>query len=854
MDDEDKQVITGKEEFSLPADADHQEEQVPVPTDADRAVKSTTAPADDEIKYSILQRLSRYMARNPWTHFSIAMVIAVALSVIGFVVGNFSPAIDNAGWNSRGTLISNRQTQMLLVSRNSYLLAAGDSHWDELLNNVQPGWETTEGDGGRRLSDVDNMPRPFAYGTADPTKSDSHLRQEVPFQLPDELKRRLQQSALTGGLQDCNVQWYSDGSMTYFEHLWPVWKTTKPTISVLDSQVIRDICVAEQNTIEVLESEGLCTAECSGQRCLPPFSVVFFARLTVNDIDFTMSCDELGTAWEAYAAASESELAVCADALNQNGVKSEDPLPDSCPYGFSPTLVDKAFGSNSPNSLYTSSIFNTVEDTNKLFKVAGGFERAGRSSVVRGAYDTQYEAFVNYQVDNSLLNDMILAMGSAGITALAVLVHTRSPWLTIIGLIQIILSFPLAYFFYTFPGQLEFFPFLNFIGVFVVFALGADDIFVAVDKWRNARLDDKNGSTEDIACVALPSAAESMFYTSVTTAVAFFGTAVCPVAPLKCFAIFCGLLVSFDYIMCVVIVFPALCLYDKWKTSGDRNCFVSCHSCHKYEDHGPDLDGEESKPSLIRRILTTCYNGLHFVRWPLLVCCFAALVVSAYFGSGLSLPDSADVRLLNPKTSQYEQNFQWRLNLLFDALSKKGGSAGYVIWGVEPADTGNHNNPTEWSQLKLDDSFNPSTEDAQLYLAGFCDDFFAEDFAEKTDPDYVCSMNQFDLYLQEQANSTSPDSNYVNFCNGATGLPLPQEDFDTCITAWAQLTGATNILSRNGVVEIIFVKFQARVRFDSPYDALNKEWSMIEKWMSTERAVAPSGLKGMYHSSMDFCK
>jgi hypothetical protein len=695
------------------------------------------------------------------------------------------------------------------------------------------------------------MPRPFAYGTADPTKSDSHLRQEIPFQLPDELKRRLQQSAFTGGLQDCNVEWYSDGSMTYSERLWPVWKTTKPTISVLDSQVIRDICVAELNTIAVLEAEGLCTAECSGQRCLPPFSIVFFARLTVNDIDFTMSCDELGTAWEAYAAASESELVVCADALNQNGVKIEDPLPDSCPNGFSPTLVDKAFGSNNPDSLYTSSIFNTVDNTDNLFKFAGDFDRAGRSSVVRGAYDTQAEAFVNIQVDNSLLNDMILAMASAGITTLAILVHTRSPWLTIMGLIQIILSFPLAYFFYTFPGQLKFFPFLNFIGVFVVFALGADDVFVAVDKWRNARLDNQNGSTEEIACVALSSAAEAMFYTSITTAVAFFGTAICPVASLKCFAIFCGLLVVFDYILCVAIVFPALCLYDKWQSRGGRNCFVACHSCHKFEEHGPD---EESKPSLIRRILTTGYNGLHFVRWPLLVFCLAAMVFSAYFGSGLSLPDSADVRLLNPNKSQFEQNFKWRLNLLYDALSKKGGSVGYVIWGVKPADTGDHNNPSEWSQLKLDDSFDPSTEDAQLYLAGFCDDFFAEDFAEKTSPDFVCSINQFDLYLQEQANSTSPDVNYVNFCNGATGLPLPQEYFDSCITAWAQLTGDTTILSRNGVVEIIFVRFQARIRFDSPYADLDKEWTMIEKWMSAERAVAPFGLKGMYHSSMDFCK
>jgi len=62
--------------------------------------------------------------------------------------------------------------------------------------------------------------------------------------------------------------------------------------------------------------------------------------------------------------------------------------------------------------------------------------------------------------------------------------------------------------------------------VFVVFALGADDVFVAVDKWKNARLEHRSATTEQVAAIALPDAAQSMFLTTITTAVAFFGTAV----------------------------------------------------------------------------------------------------------------------------------------------------------------------------------------------------------------------------------------------------------------------------------------------------------------------------------------
>ena len=81
--------------------------------------------------------------------------------------------------------------------------------------------------------------------------------------------------------------------------------------------------------------------------------------------------------------------------------------------------------------------------------------------------------------------------------------------------------------FFVFPYSSSF-PFLNFMGLFVASALGADDIFVAVDKWKNARIHNQSGSTEDVAAVALPNAASAMLLTTSTTAVAFFATTICP--------------------------------------------------------------------------------------------------------------------------------------------------------------------------------------------------------------------------------------------------------------------------------------------------------------------------------------
>jgi hypothetical protein len=164
------------------------------------------------------------------------------------------------------------------------------------------------------------------------------------------------------------------------------------------------------------------------------------------------------------------------------------------------------------------------------------------------------------------------------------------------------------------------------------------------------------------------------------------------------FAIFNGLLIVFDYVMCVLLVFPALCLYDNWLLLGGNRC-ISYHCCHRLEgeqtehhDSGADGEEQEEKQSLIRRLLTGFFEILHRFRWAIVVVIISVFVLSTIVATHLELPNSSEVRLLNDG-NEYETNNEWRTKLLSEVLSKKGGSQGYVVWGVEPADTGNHNNP-----------------------------------------------------------------------------------------------------------------------------------------------------------------
>mmetsp|Transcript_13477 Transcript_13477/g.19413 ORF Transcript_13477/g.19413 Transcript_13477/m.19413 type:complete len:1143 (+) Transcript_13477:65-3493(+) len=872
----------------------------------------------DSHSFSWMSRYTRHVASHPWKHLGVAMILSIVISGVGMVVGNFSVSADNNGWQSRGTLIANRQSQALLIRcKGDYIRQQGETAWQELTQNVQGNWESdlgcSQGGGGgeernRHLLHWEQQHPTTSHTTSHTTNDTNDKNQfnsiktqfhntnrsspvsitslfatnknrqdtinshnyndQTDFQtalnVNPAMRRQLQDatSSTSEALAGCDTSYYT--RIFAYSRLFPVWKINDETTgSILSGAAIRDICIAEQNTQQLLETNGYCAGCDSPNKCLPPFSIVFFARLTVGDSSISLSCDQLATTWENdHLDTVQPLIQQCVSAMLEPTFNIErDPFPDVCPSGFFPSMVDESMLQNDGRVLYTASAFtsfpqnNYLLTKNTLYTLLDQYDRAG--DVVTGAYDMDREDFVEHQVEVSVNQDMVLAMGSAFITAIAILVHTKSPWLTLIGLIQIILSFPLAYFVYTFIGQLEFFPFLNFIGVFVVFALGADDVFVAVDKWKNARLANPQGPVADVAAVALPDAASAMFLTTLTTAVAFFATAICPVAPLKCFAIFCGLLITFDYIMCVFLVFPALCIYDNFNQRGGGNCCCSLTGCCKKKGDGSDeaaTEDDKEKVSFIHRILSKFYDVIHLLRWPLLAACIVALVISTIFAARLELPKNSDVRLLNPNKFQQEQAYEWRRKLLSQALTSTTGNPGYVVFGVDPADTGKHNDPSTFTQLVLDDTFDPSSEEAQIYLRDFCDRFFAQDFASLTSTDYKCPINRFDSWLQEQSTTGyQPDSAYTSSCNGATALPMDSTSFNQCVSAWAEEQESSAILSRDDVMKYTIVRFQQRVRFDSPFNELNSEWNLIEQWMENERNnVAPQGVNKMYHSSFDF--
>lgn len=806
----------------------------------------------------LAERAAIRISRRPRLWLGSVVAVSIVVSLLGLLLGDFQIVVDNAGWQSRGTLIADRQSQFLLIFRNRHRLFndRNGKWWDELINNVQPGWEQ-QGVGLRRRlenGDASTMASKLGFNFDQP-KHKIQERRSLPFPLTDDMKRKLQLMGNNTNFFACDRDWYGS-RMVVDTHLWPIWKvrdTSEPNI-LLNKHAFRDLCRAEERTQQILIDNDLCYG-CDGG-CLPPYSIILYARLTLTRGAF-LNCDDLAEAWGSYInsnQASEDQFVQCAKDMRDTyqPLRDGDQLPASCPTFFSATLIDEGYA-ESATLQYTSSIFATKgeRDRNSILRLydrAGDFDRGTR--LIEGAYDTQYEDFVQIYVNDALIWDIVLAIGSGIVTSIAILIHTRSPFLTVVGLAQILLSFPLAYFFYAVVAGLEFFPFLNFIGIFVVFALGADDIFVSVDKWKNARiLLGQDASTDEVAAKALPDAAYSMFLTSITTAVAFFATSVGSVAPITCFSVFCGLLVMMDYFMCVLMVFPAICIYDKRRH--EANCLCRCSGCHGTTEQEERERENETKQSLIHKILSTYYEGLHKARFIVMAIAIAAFVVSCIFASKIDLPVSSDVRLLNTD-NQFEINYQRRFNILHDSLIRQSGSSVFVMWGVKPADTGDQLNPASFTQLVLDESFDPSKTEAQIYLRDFCDKLFATEYAQPAD-DSPCPINSFDQWLQQQTMLERPTREYARFCAGASGLPMNEADFHSCLYNWGQLTGERFILARNGKIQIMMLRFQGRVHYRSPYEVIGDEWDSIETWMSHEREIyAPQSLGNMYFTSSDY--
>ena len=171
--------------------------------------------------------------------------------------------------------------------------------------------------------------------------------------------------------------------------------------------------------------------------------------------------------------------------------------------------------------------------------------------------------------------------------------HTGCLTLGCLGLLMILLSFPLALFLYVVVFRVRYFAMIHVLAIFIALGVGADDIFVYVNAWRHSRR--VATSFEARIAYAHRKTYRAVLATSFTTAVAFFATWVSPVMPVGAFGCFAALAIVMTFAL-VISFFPAaLMIWElRFRRAKCVGCCCPCIGRCALPSVGPEGGGGEA--------------------------------------------------------------------------------------------------------------------------------------------------------------------------------------------------------------------------------------------------------------------
>ena len=204
--------------------------------------------------------------------------------------------------------------------------------------------------------------------------------------------------------------------------------------------------------------------------------------------------------------------------------------------------------------------------------------------------DKNNNPFVNsYYFMGALIFDVIIEIliqdaTKAFMSFMLVFVYLRimvgSWFLASIGMLEIFLSLPIAWFFFSNVIQVKYFSTLNVLCIFIVAAIGADDIFVFMDAYKQSAHKGKDilESLETRMSWVFRRSGNAMAITSATTCAAFLCTIASPIASTRSFGIFAALVILFDYVLVMTLFCTAVVIYHNRFEQPGFCCFTGCCS------------------------------------------------------------------------------------------------------------------------------------------------------------------------------------------------------------------------------------------------------------------------------------
>uniref|UniRef100_A0A0N4ZKK0 SSD domain-containing protein n=1 Tax=Parastrongyloides trichosuri TaxID=131310 RepID=A0A0N4ZKK0_PARTI len=335
-----------------------------------------------------------------------------------------------------------------------------------------------------------------------------------------------------------------------------------------------------------------------------------------------------------------------------------------------------------------------------------------------------------------LFKDLYLGIFGFVLIVLIIYIYTQSIIFTSMVLLDLLLSLGISFFIYTQVLGITFFPFINFLVIILVAAVGSDDTFVlnfayktavkkltkhdSIDTFRpmpyetksniccfklNKKMiigkkvlthDEQHEICKGAIKLAFKHSTISMFVTSATTAIAFFANTTSSIIVVKCFGVFAGLTIMVNFFFVISTLPTIIIIINKYKYDDKTKKTILKYITERLQKF---------------KVTEKIYNFFIQIRFGVLIffilsLLFSIISITAY--PGIRLPKNNPLQILRSSHS-----FEWFDEYSKDYFSFENSSTLMqqfnVLFGIKPTTDASSYLVSDIGTLQVDENFNINT-------------------------------------------------------------------------------------------------------------------------------------------------
>ncbi|QDZ20569.1 patched-related protein [Chloropicon primus] len=448
-------------------------------------------------------------------------------------------------------------------------------------------------------------------------------------------------------------------------------------------------------------------------------------------------------------------------------------------------------------------------------------------------------------------------------------IHTKSAFIALIGMLEISFTIWLAFFFYRVVLQITYFTGIHFLAAFLLLGIGADDVFVFVDAFKQSEhmSSISHSLLKRLEYTSLR-ASKAVLITSLTTTVAFLATTSSRVMPISTFGIYASLCIFLLYWVNVIIMPPTLVIWDRLRKRGktkdvenEMEAIPADDGALKKDDGGTAESGVEGDIDVQQlRWIEKYFHGFHTnmikkYAYPILLV-FGGVVIAGIYLCTLLQPPLEEENYF-PKKHMFSA-FRNIMDLNSGKSPYGTSSQDYVAsvnvaWGLEGMSLKGTDkwNPEDLGKVTYDEEFDMSSPEAQVHVYNVCQDVKrAECFVEACENGTLVRYGEARCFIEGFKDWRESEGE---------AFPVTKEDFLPELNRWMQLQ-STMIkyrdqvglyMDHNGGLNLKFVSLEFNSTFTPPKSQKRTAdvYRVWEDLMAEGNAAAPAGVDNAFQST-----